>query len=184
VLHRIADLAVDEYADVIEAMGSDIDEIEEQVFSGGSGNHSQRIYRLKREVLEFHRAVTPLTTMMSRFAEREDMPCISAEVRPYFRDVHDHVLRAADTITGYDRLLTDVLQADLAQVTVQQNADMRKISAYAAIALLPTAVAGIYGMNFDNMPELRTEYGYYVVLVVIAGLCTGLYALLRRNRWL
>ncbi len=184
VLHRIADVTVDEYADVIEAMGDDIDEIEEQVFSGESKNRSQRIYKLKREVLEFHRAVAPLTTVMSRVAEPDDVSCISADVQPYFRDVHDHVLRAADAIGGYDRLLTDVLQADLAQITVQQNADMRRISAWAAIALLPTAVAGIYGMNFENMPELRTRYGYFVVLAVIAGLCTGLYAFFRKNRWL
>ncbi len=184
VLHRVADITVDEYADVIEAMGTDIDDIEEQVFSGYTRNHSQRIYKLKREVLDFHRAVVPLVMVMPRFAEQGDMPCVSAEVRPYFRDVHDHVLRAADAIAGYDRLLTDVLQADLAQITVQQNADMRKISAWAAIALLPTAVAGIYGMNFDYMPELRTRYGYFVVLAVIAALCSALYAFFRKNRWL
>lgn len=129
---------------------------------------------LKREISEFRRAVLPFATPLHRLAEG-GVPGIDEATAPHFRGVHDHVLRAADAIEGHDRLLTDVLQADLARVTarqseiavqqnetaVRQNEDTRKISAWAAIALAPTAIAGIYGMNFDNMPELRWKYGYF-----------------------
>jgi magnesium transporter len=190
VLYRVLDLVVDQYLAVVEAIGVDVDEIEEQVFGGERGEHAERIYKLKREVLEFRRAVVPLVQPLQRLVNGE-VPWVGAEAQPYFRDVHDHVLRAADAIEGYDNLLSDVLQADLAQVTVEQsrvavrqNEDMRKISAWAAIALVPTAIAGIYGMNFEHMPELGTRYGYFVVLGVIVAACVGLHALFRRNHWL
>jgi magnesium transporter len=116
---------------------------------------------------------------------------IDPQAAHYFRDVHDHVLRAIDAVEGHDRMLTDVLSADLAQVSirqtrtaVRQNEDMRKISAWAAIALVPTAIAGIYGMNFENMPELQWEYGYFMVLGVIFTVCFTLHRLFRRNGWL
>jgi magnesium transporter len=116
---------------------------------------------------------------------------VNPKTTGYFRDVRDHLLRIGDQIEGYDNLLTGVLQADLARVAVRQNQasarqneDVRKISAWAAIALLPTAVAGIYGMNFDNMPELRWKYGYFLVLGIIVGGCVLLHRLFRRNGWL
>lgn len=190
VLYRALDHAVDGYLAVVEAIGDDVDEIEEQVFGGARGEHAERIYKLKREVLEFRRAVAPLATPLHRLVTGE-VPWVGAAAQPYFRDVHDHLLRAADAIEGYDNLLTTVLQAELAQVTVEQsrvavrqNKDMRKISAWAAIALVPTAIAGIYGMNFDNMPELDWEYGYFLVVGVIATACIVLHALFRRNDWL
>ncbi len=190
VLHRVLDLVVDDYLDVVDAIEIDVDEIEAQVFSGQGGEHAQRIYKLKREVLDFRRAVVPLVHPLQRLVGGE-VPWMGAEALPYFRDVQDHVLRAADAIERYDNLLSDVLQADLAQVTVEQNRvavrqneDMRKISAWAAIALVPTAVAGVYGMNFDNIPELHWRYGYFAVLGVIAAACVGLHALFRRNHWL
>jgi magnesium transporter len=190
VLHRVLDLVVDDYLDVVDAIEVDVDEIEAQVFSGLGGEHAKRIYKLKREVLDFRRAVVPLVHPLQRLVAGE-VAWMGAEALPYFRDVQDHVLRAADAIERYDNLLSDVLQADLAQVTVEQNRvavrqneDMRKISAWAAIALVPTAIAGIYGMNFDNMPELHWRYGYYAVLVVIAAACLGLHRLFRRNHWL
>ncbi|MGV8966975.1 MAG: magnesium and cobalt transport protein CorA [Cellulomonas sp.] len=190
VLYRALDLAVDGYLDVVEAIGVDIDEIEAQVFGGDGGEHSERIYKLKSEVLEFRRAVIPLTVPLQRLVAGE-VPWVGEAAQPYFRDVHDHVLRAADAIEGYDHLLTNVLAANLAQVTIEQsrvtvrqNEDMRKISAWAAIALVPTAIAGIYGMNFQYMPELSMRYGYFVVLAVITGICLGLHALFRRNDWL
>jgi magnesium transporter len=134
--------------------------------------------------------VIPLATPLERLAAGA-VPGTPPELAPYFRDVHDHLLRAADTIDGQDRLLTDVLQANVARVSVQQSAvavrqneDMRKISAWAAIALVPTAIAGIYGMNFEHMPELTWRYGYYLVLAVIATACACLYRLFKRNGWL
>jgi magnesium transporter len=190
VLYRIADLVVDGYAEVIDAVGEDIDDIETRVFSGDRTDHAERIYKLKREVLEFRRAVTPLGDPMQRLAEGRVVG-VAKDAQPYFRDVYDHVLRASDGIEAYDKLLSDVLSADLAQVAVRQsevavrqNEDMRKISAWAAIALVPTAIAGIYGMNFDFMPELRWRIGYFLVLGVILTVCLVLYRLFRRNGWL
>ncbi len=190
VLYRAADLIVDGYEDVAANIEVDVEDIEAQVFGGDDRDHAERIYKLKREVLEFRRAVVPLAVPLQRLAEG-DVPGIQTTLAPFFRDVYDHVLRASDAIEGHDRMLTDVLSADLAQVSVRQNRaavrqneDMRKISAWAAIALVPTAIAGIYGMNFDNMPELRWKYGYFLVLGVIISVCVGLHRLFRRNGWL
>jgi magnesium transporter len=197
VLYRAADLVVDGYEETIGCIDEDVDEIETQVFSAGAEDHSERIYKLKREIAEFRRAVLPLSSALQRLADGA-VPGVAETAGPYFRDVYDHVLRAADAIEGHDRLLTDVLQADLSRVAarqseiavrqneiaVRQNEDMRKISAWAAIALVPTAIAGIYGMNFDNMPELGWEYGYFIVVGGIATACFVLYGLFRRNGWL
>jgi magnesium transporter len=190
VLYEAADHIVDEYERVLAFIDDDIAEIEAQVFSSSGGDHAERIYKLKREVLEFRRALAPLAAPLERLAAG-GVPRTPAELRPYFRDVHDHLMRAADTLDGQDRLLTDVLQANVARVSVQQSAvavrqneDMRKISAWAAIALVPTAIAGVYGMNFENMPELAWEYGYFLVLAVIATACVTLHRLFKRNGWL
>jgi len=190
VLYRAADLVVDEYEEVVDLIADDVEDIETGVFSGDHLDHSERIYKLKREVTEFRRAVLPLATPLLRLAEGS-VQGVDPGSAPYFRDVHDHLLRTADAIEGHDRLLTDVLQADLAQVgvrqsriAVRQNEDMRKISAWAAIALVPTAIAGIYGMNFDNMPELTWKYGYFMVLGLILTACVVLHRLFRRNGWL
>ena len=190
VLYRTADLVVDGYELAVTSITEDIDEIESQVFGADEEDHAERIYKLKREVAEFRRAVLPLATPLQRLADGL-IPGVDKEVAPYFRDVHDHALRAADAIEGHDRLLSDVLQADLARVgvrqskiAVRQNEDMRRISAWAAIALAPTAIAGIYGMNFDFMPLLTWRYGYFVVIGVIGGVCLSLYRLFRRSGWL
>ncbi|WP_421742558.1 magnesium and cobalt transport protein CorA [Cellulomonas sp.] len=191
VLHGILDKAVDQYLDVTAAIDEDLDQIEDQVFGDDPGNdHAERIYKLKREVQQFRRAVVPLVQPLTRLAEQQ-MPCIPAYSRPYFRDVQDHALRAAELIEAADALLTGVLQADLAQVTVeqnrvtvQQNSDMRKISAWAAIALVPTAIAGLYGMNFDYLPAAHWSLGFWIVLAGIGVVCVGLHRAFRRNRWL
>jgi magnesium transporter len=190
VLHQAADHVVDEYERAILSIDDDIAEIEAQVFSTDPGDHAERIYKLKREVLEFRRAVAPLAVPLERLAAGT-VGGVPEGLRQHFRDVHDHLLRAADAIEGQDRLLTDVLQANVARVGVQQSAvavrqneDMRKISAWAAIALVPTAIAGVYGMNFENMPELTWEYGYFLVLTVIATACLSLHRLFKHNGWL
>jgi magnesium transporter len=197
LLHRAADLVVDAYEVAIEYINEDVDEIETQVFSTSDDDHTERIYKLKREIAQFRRAVVPLVAPLQRLAEGT-VPGVDPVTAPYFRDVHDHLLRAADAIEGHDRLLSDVLAADLARATARQsqiaieqneiagrqNEDMRKISSWAAIALVPTAIAGVYGMNFDNMPELHWRYGYFAVLGVIAVACAGLHRLFRRNGWL
>jgi magnesium transporter len=190
VLYRLVDIVVDGYADVAGEIDVDVSDIEVQVFGGDPVDHSERIYKLKREVLQFRSAVQPLAPAVEELAAGT-VPGVNPKTAEYFRDVHDHLLRVGDRIDGYDNLLTGVLQADLARVAVRQNQaaarqseDVRKISAWAAIALVPTAIAGIYGMNFDNMPELHTRYGYYVVLGVIAMVILGLYVQFRRRHWL
>jgi magnesium transporter len=190
VLYRLLDIVVDGYTDVAQEIDVDVSDIEVQVFGGDPSDHSVRVYKLKREVLQFRSAVLPLAPAVEDLAAGS-VAGVNPKTADYFRDVHDHLLRIGDRIEGYDNLLTGVLQADLARVTVrqnnaaaQQNEDVRKISAWAAIALVPTAIAGIYGMNFDNMPELHTRYGYFVVLAVIVLACLGLYVQFRRRDWL
>ncbi len=190
VLYRIADRVVDQYEQTTEFINTDVDQIEAQVFASDDSDHVERIYKLKREVSQFRRAVAPLIRPLDRLTLGL-VPGIDPDTAPYFRDVHDHVQRTADAIENQDRLLNDVLQANIAMValrqsatSVRQNEDMRKISAWAAIALVPTAVAGVYGMNFTNMPELRWRYGYFIVIAVIVGICALLYRLFRRNGWL
>jgi magnesium transporter len=150
------------------------------VFSSAPSNDSSRIYRLKRETLEFKRAVTPLKDPVGRFATAS-MP---EDARPYFRDIADHLARASDAIESIDKLLDNALNAHLAQLSVQQNADMRKLTAGATIFAVPTAIAGIYGMNFEHMPELKWTLGYPLVLVVTAGICFYIYSRFKRSGWL
>ncbi|MFI5954679.1 magnesium and cobalt transport protein CorA [Cryptosporangium sp. NPDC051539] len=190
VLHRLMDVTVDDYTDAIDGIDENIDDIESQVFGGDENDHAERIYKLKREVLEFRRAVKPLSPALQRLAS-PDAVLVGEVLRPYFRDVNDHLMRVADAIDQYDSLLTDVLQADLAQVSVRQNRtamrqneDMRRISAWAAIALVPTAIAGLYGMNFTHIPGAAAPYGFWVVIGMLAAACVVLYVLFRRNEWL
>ncbi|MEU0370044.1 magnesium/cobalt transporter CorA [Streptomyces sp. NPDC006283] len=184
VLHAIADHVVDDYLAVTDAVQSDLDAVESAVFSDHSGRgDAGRIYQLKRELLELKRAVAPLDRPLHQLAT-QTMPVIEPDIRAYFRDVADHLTRATEQIASYDALLDSILQAHLAQVTVAQNEDMRKITAWAAIIAVPTMVCGVYGMNFDHMPELRWTYGYPLVLGVIAVACFTLHRGFRRNGWL
>ncbi|MCW2653394.1 MAG: magnesium transporter [Mycobacterium sp.] len=183
VMHAIADHVVDSYLDVTDLIESDIDAMEEDVFSPRMQTNIEPIYLLKREVVELRRAVNPLTLALQRLvSEHNDV--ISIEVRRYMRDVLDHNILASDRITSYDELLSSLVQAALGKVGMQQNVDMRKISAWVAIAAVPTAIAGIYGMNFDNMPELRWAWGYPAVLTAMLVVCLLLYRTFRRNNWL
>ncbi|NVN49579.1 magnesium/cobalt transporter CorA [Mycolicibacterium hippocampi] len=183
VMHAIADSVVDTYLDVTELIETDIDSMEEEIFSPLSQTNIECIYLLKREVVELRRAVSPLATDFERIGtEHNDL--INVEIRRYMRDVLDHTIKAADRIASYDELLSSLVQAALGKVAMQQNVDMRKISAWVAIAAVPTAVAGIYGMNFENMPELQWVWGYPAVLLLMATVCTLLYRTFRRNNWL
>ncbi|MFJ3876548.1 magnesium/cobalt transporter CorA [Streptomyces sp. NPDC090077] len=184
VLHAMADHVVDDYVAVTDAVQSDMDAVETAVFSehGGRGD-AGRIYQLKRELLELRRAVAPLGRPLQHLAT-QPIPVIPPEVRAYFRDVADHLTRATEQIGAYDGLLDSILQAHLAQVTVAQNEDMRKITAWAAIVAVPTMVCGVYGMNFDHMPELHWTYGYPLVLAVMAVACFVIHRGFRRNGWI
>ncbi|MGK4582860.1 magnesium and cobalt transport protein CorA [Kitasatospora sp. HPMI-4] len=185
VLHSIADQVVDNYLLVADRLQNDVDEIEYDVFTnkGGRGTDVGRVYQLKREVLEFKRAVTPLLRPMQQLSEPVQR-LVDPGVQKYFRDVADHLARVTEQVHGFDELLNSLLQANLAQVSVAQNEDMRKITAWAAIFAVPTMITGVYGMNFENMPELKSEYGYPVVLGGIALICVGMYRGFRRNGWL
>jgi magnesium transporter len=184
VLHAIADHVVDDYLHVTDLVQADIDQVESDVFSqDGARLDPGRIYQLKRELLELKRAVVPLARPIEELSTRP-IRAVAPEIQAYFRDVSDHLLRAKEQIAAFDELLNSILQAHLAQVSVAQNEDMRKITAWAAIVAVPTMVCGVYGMNFEHMPELRWTFGYPLVLSVIAVACLVLYRGFRRNGWL
>jgi magnesium transporter len=183
VLHAIMDRVVDDYLAVVPGLENDVDEVEEQVFSPGRLNPAERIFKLKREVLEFHRATAPLVEPLDSLVRgRYDL--IHEEVHAYFRDVLDHLKRVVEQVDGFRDLLTSVLEANLTQVGVRQNEDVRRISAVVAIIAVPTMIAGIYGMNFEHMPELEWTFGYPMALAVMLVICLGLYRFFRKSGWL
>ncbi|MEU4560536.1 magnesium/cobalt transporter CorA [Actinoplanes sp. NPDC023936] len=184
VVHAIFDRVVDVYVDITAALQTDLDAVEAAVFSPGRNVGIDQIYQLKRELMEFKAAVVPLQRPLATLLDRQMTAVVPKEIRRYFRDVADHHARAVDAVTSYDDLLNTILQARLAQVTVDQNNDMRKIASWAAIAALQTAIAGIYGMNFDYMPELEWRYGYPGVLTVMLVSAVLLYRRLRKAEWL
>ena len=183
VMHAIADYAVDHYVAVTNLMESDIDSIEALAFAPGRTLDVEPIYLLKREVVELRRCVAPLSQAFQRL-QNENKDLICKEVRRYLRDVADHHSEAADQIAGYDDMLNSLVQAALARVGMQQNSDMRKISAWAGIVAVPTMIAGIYGMNFEFMPELKWHWSYPVVVGIMATACLVLYFAFRRVKWL
>ena len=191
VLYAIADATVDHYLEVATELGTDLEELEAEVFSptlGGSGNTAARIYTFKRQVLEFRRATVPLAVPLTRLAGTGPygiaVPFVNEKAQPFFRDVNDHLMRVNESVESLDRLVSDILSAHLAQMSVRQNDDMRKISAFAAMAAVPTLIAGIYGMNFDHMPELHWLWGYPAVLLLMVALEIVLYRLFKRRGWL
>jgi magnesium transporter len=182
--YAITDRVVDLYVDVADAVEEDLDRLEEHVFSRHSHSRIQRIYQLKRELVEFKRAVMPLQRPLAALVSAEERPPVPTEVRRYFRDVQDHLTRTAEQINSFDDLVNSILQARLAQVTVDQNNDMRKIAAWAAIAAVQTTIAGVYGMNFEHMPELHWKYGYAGILALMLVSALVLYRFFRRSGWL
>jgi magnesium transporter len=190
VLYGICDAVVDDYERIVGEVEEDLEKLETKVFASEGGADSARIYALKRHVLEFRHAVVPLGQPM-RALTGTSLEGIDPVVEPYFRDVADHLARVAEKVETFDALLTDILTANLAQISIQQNEetrqqneDMRRISAWVALVAADTVVTGIYGMNFDNMPELHTRYGYFVCIAFMLVLDTMLYRLFRRSGWL
>jgi magnesium transporter len=184
VLYAVTDRIVDDYAEVLEAISVEVDAVEARVFAGADSNPTERIYKLKREVLEFKRAVAPLVTPMQRLATEQAGLPLDPRTAAYFRDVNDHLVRDTERIIAFDELLTGVLQANFAQLTVRDNQDMRKISGWVAILAVPTMVFGLYGMNFRHMPELEWQYGYPLVLVFVLVICAVLHRSFKRSGWL
>ncbi|MEV0093023.1 magnesium and cobalt transport protein CorA [Streptomyces sp. NPDC050738] len=197
VLYAVSDAVVDHYIDVAAELQTDLEELEAEVFAPNGGDAkavsfrgatpgppiASRIYTFKRQVLEFRRATGPLAAPMARLSAA-GVPFVHEHAQPFFRDVSDHLTRANEQVDGLDRLLSDILSAHLAQMGVRQNDDMRKISAWAAMAAVPTMVAGIYGMNFEHMPELTWSWSYPAVIVLMASIVFGLYRQFKRRGWL
>jgi magnesium transporter len=183
VLHAIADKVVDDYLVVTDDVQQDIEEIENAVFAPRASTAIERLYQLKRDVIEMKRTVNALAGPMHELAERP-RKLVPPEVKEYFRDVEDHLSRVREQVASFDELLTSILQAALARLSVAENEDMRRISAWVAIAAVPTMIAGIYGMNFDHMPELGTRWGYPLLMLVMLTICSTLYRGFRRNGWL
>ena len=183
VLYAILDRVVDDYLPVIQAVDADIRDVEAEVFSESRGNLAARIYGLKREVLLLHDIVAPLGEPLEQ-VEAIEFALIDDPLKPYFRDVGDHVQRYMREIESFRELLTNVLSANLTRVSVRQNEDTRKISAWAAIIAVPTLVSGIYGMNFEHMPELTWTFGYPLALLAMAVACLLLYRRFKRVGWL
>lgn len=182
VAWAVLDQVVDDYLPVVEGIDTDIQEVEEDIFARGDDS-TERIYFLKRQVIQFHRAVAPLLPALEAL-ERGAHPQVERELRRYFRDVADHARRVDERLASHRELLTSILEANLALLSVKQNAVVRSISAWAAIIAVPTFLASIWGMNFTHMPELDEPWGYWVALAMMAFAVVGLYGFFRRIRWL
>src|SRR5919202_1697765 len=183
ILHEIMDQIVDDYEPVLEGLGTDIQEVEVDVFGGNAGV-SQRIYELSRELVQFQRATSPLARSLERGGERDEHDDIDPELRSYLRELHDRVLKVVEPTEGFRDMLSDILVVNLTLISVRQNDQTKKISAWAAILIVPTLIAGIYGMNFDYMPELHWTFGYLFALALMVSSSVSLYAVFKRIEWL
>ncbi|TRZ71821.1 MAG: magnesium and cobalt transport protein CorA [Streptomycetaceae bacterium] len=183
VLHAVVDRVIDEYTLIATELENDVINLETKVFSGKRQTFSQEIYFLKRELIEYRHAIEPLVIPLQKLVSETYTQTPDA-LKPFFRDTLDHLLRACEHASGMDSLLTTALQADLAHVQVRQNEDVRKISAWVALAAGPTMIAGIYGMNFEFMPELSWKYGYPLVLGVVSSLSALLVYKFKKAKWL
>lgn len=183
VLHAVLDLVVDDYLRVVDAFENDIDEIEADVFGSQDGGEVGRVYQIKRELIEFRRAVVPLGQPLSRLATGS-FTTVPESARAYFREVADHHLGAREAIVSFDDMLTNIMQASLARVSLKDNQDMRKISAAVAILAVPTTLGAVWGMNFQYMPELHAHYGYAAALIVMLAAMGATFLFFRRRNWL
>jgi magnesium transporter len=184
VLHALMDFIVDQYFPILDALQAELDELEEQIFSGTFARSvTARLYHLQRDLLALKQAVTPLIDVSARLS-RSTSDLIPPGTRPFFQDVHDHVVRIADLINNLEQLSHIALEAKFALISVAQNEDTKRLAAWAAIVAVPTMIAGLYGMNFDFMPETKWIYGYPVVVLVMLTICGLLYRWFRKVKWL
>ena len=184
VLHAILDFVVDGYLPLVEALEEEVLEMERRTIDSFLGREEiNRIFTMRRELIRFQRILGPMGEVATKLA-RLDLPCIDAETRHYFSDVLDHVRRVQAMVDGLREVLKSVFEFSTLLEQQRTGAITRQLAAWAAILAVPTAIAGIYGMNFDHMPELRTRYGYFVVIGVIATVCTLLYIRFKRARWI
>ena len=184
VLYALMDFIVDQYFPVVEALEEDLDGLEEEIFGRPFDRETTaRIYRLKRDLLEVKRAVSPLVDVCNRLTRFED-DLIPEDTRLYFRDIYDHAIRINEMVDTARELLTTAFEANLSLISVGQNESMKKLAAWAAILAVPTMIAGVYGMNFQYMPELGWRLGYPVAMGVMLGVCGILYLHFKRVDWL
>ena len=184
VLYALMDFIVDQYLPLVEALEEQLQELEDQIFNQKfTRDTTEHIYRLKRDLLGLKRTVSPLVDVCNRLM-RFDLDLIPDDTRLYFRDIYDHVVRVNEMIDNLRELLTTALEANLSLVSVSQNKDTRRLAAWAAIIAVPTMIAGVYGMNFEHMPELQWAYGYYAVMGAMIVVCVGLWFGFRRSGWL
>jgi magnesium transporter len=179
----VLDKVVDDYIPVVDAIEDDVEEVEKDVFDDDIPAPTRRIYHLKREVIEFHRAVWPLLNPLETL-EQGGFERIPEELRSFFRDVADHARRVDEQVSSQRELLTSVLQANLSLVSVNQNEVVKRISAIAGIVAVPTFIASVYGMNFEHMPELHWRFGYPLCLAVMGAFVIALVSFFRRIDWL
>ncbi|RXD07355.1 magnesium and cobalt transport protein CorA [Sphingomonas sp. UV9] len=184
VLHAILDYVVDGYLPIVESIEDEVLAMEQRIIDAFLGREEiVRIFGLRREMIRFQRILGPMGEVASKIV-RLDLPCIDGNVKPYFSDVLDHVRRVQTMVDGLREVLTSVFEFSNLLEQQRTGAITRQLAAWAAILAVPTAIAGIYGMNFENMPELKTEYGYFVVLAVIAVVCGALYLKFKQAKWL
>lgn len=184
ILHAILDYIVDGYLPIVDAIEESVLEMEQRSLDAFLGRDDiTRIFTLRRQLTHFQRVLAPMGDVAGKLV-RLDLPCIDPEARPYFSDVLDHVRRVQTMVDGLLQVLTSVFEFSNLLEQQRTGAITRQLAAWAAILAVPTAIAGIYGMNFEHMPELKTEYGYFVVLGVIAAVCTILYLRFKRVGWL
>jgi len=179
--YAVCSRMVDQYLEVAGHVEHDLERLEEDAFAADRRPEIAQMYQLKREMVEFKRAVLPLQAPLNRLLDLESVP---AGLRPYFLDVQSRLARAVERVAGFDDLLNSILQARLAQVSVDQNDDMRKIASWAAIAAVPTVIAGIFGMNFRVMPGLAWRYGFSASVVVMAAAAIFLHRRFKKAGWL
>ena len=184
VLHALIDFIVDQYFPVLDSLQEELDLLESEIFSGKFVRSvTSRLYHVRRDLLALKQGVTPLLEVSSRLS-RINTPLIPPDTQPYFQDVHDHVVRIADLIESLQQLSHIALEANLALISVSQNDDTKRLAAWAAIIAVPTMIAGLYGMNFDFMPETKWEYGYPAAVAVMFVACGVLYRWFRNSGWL
>ena len=197
VLYAILDAVVDGFAPVVAGLANDIDEIETQVFGGDPGV-SRRIYELSQEVVEFQRAVNPLTGIIAGISAGFDKYGVDEELRSYLRDVADHVTQVRERVEGFRLQLRDILTVnatlvaqrqneeirELTEASIAQGEEVKKISAWAAILFAPTLVGTVYGMNFDVMPELSWAWGYPFAVLLMVSVSVTLYVVFKRRDWI
>lgn len=183
-LYAVMDAIVDQYFPVIDALGEELESLEEKIFDETFRRETTaQIYHLKHQLLDVKRSVSPLIDICNRLM-RFDLKLIEDETRPYFRDVYDHAIRINEMVDNSRDLLSTALEANLSLISISQNEVSKRFAGWAAIIGIPTMVAGVYGMNFKFMPELDWKLGYPIIMTITVGVCVGLYFRFKRSGWL